>query len=101
MTIIIPTNESNENGVITDFKSAKYYAELNIDEDHQIETIKYYTDIEAFFDTCDYVIISSDHDDEDMSEYVESGIEVLMASPNSDIDEIFESFTFRELHEFV
>jgi predicted Fe-Mo cluster-binding NifX family protein len=97
MTIIVPVDSASADANIVKFLTAENFVEIVLDEENKIKTTNLYTTVDHFFDTCDYIVVPGNS--EDMSEYLEAGIQILMATPGSDIDDIYESFMFRELHE--
>ncbi len=62
-----------------------------------VKKYNFYEKREDIDDFIDYLIVKNDH--EDIEEFLDEGIEVLVAPLQDYIEDVIEAYKFRELHE--
>ncbi len=62
-----------------------------------VKKYDFYEKREDIDDFIDYLIVKSDH--EDIEEFLDEGIEVLVAPLQDYVEDVIEAYKFRELHE--
>ncbi|WP_200762763.1 hypothetical protein [Nitrosophilus alvini] len=98
MLVVIPVNLNDiDEAKITSIESAKYFAFLQLGEGAKLENVEFKKSFsEDFFD---FFIVNSKN--EELDTVYELGARVLLAMPNSYVEDILEAFMFRELDEVV
>lgn len=99
MLILIPVDSNKRDSAeISSVLEAKFWALLDIDEG-KIQKIDFYDDKEKIDDFMDAVVVNSDF--EQVMEFIEAQMMVLVAHTQKNIDDIVEAYLFRELHQLA
>jgi len=98
MLVVIPVDSDDmDEAKITSIESAEHFAFLELGEGAKIEKVEFKNSFsEDFFD---YFIVNNKNEELDV--VYELGARVLLAMPNSYVEDILEAFMFRELDEVV
>lgn len=97
MNILLPMDsDDTQEGTLVPILEAKKWAVLNVDEG-QIVEIKFYDSREAISDWIEAVVVVGDY--EPVMDFIEEQVMVLVAHTQRTIDDIFEAFLFKELHD--
>ena len=99
MNILIPVNNNNiDDAQITVLDDLKYWLFLDITEG-KVRTSEFYQSKEEISELIDIVILKSDK--EDVWQFMEESIAVLLAPFQNSIDDIVEAYLFKELHDMT
>ena len=99
MNILLPMDsDDTEEGVLVSIADVKKWALLNVEEG-QIVEINYFDKREDINDWIDAVVAIGDY--EPVMEFIEEQVMVLVAHFQRSIDDIFEAFLFKELHDLA
>lgn len=99
MNILLPMDsDDTEEGVLVPIAEVKKWALLNVEEG-QIVEINYFDKREDINDWVDAVVVVGDY--EPVMEFIEEQVMVLVAHFQRSIDDIFEAFLFKELHDLA
>ncbi len=97
MNILLPMDSDDaQEGTLVPILEAKKWAVLNVDEG-QIVEIKFYDSREEISDWIEAVVVVGDY--EPVMDFIEEQVMVLVAHTQRTIDDIFEAFLFKELHD--
>ena len=94
MNIIIPLNNKKE---ICKLDDKNEFALISMDNG-TILKVSYHLSKEMISDNIHFLIVSNKN--EDVDDFYDEGIEVLIAPFQKNVDDIIEAFIFRELHDF-
>jgi len=97
MNIVIPVAERDPDSTVCPIGKRACFALMALDEQNRISTIDFFDDKETLFESCDILVVMNP--DEDLEEFSERGIPVLMAEYGATIEDIHEAFMFRQLRE--
>jgi len=98
MILQIPVDSNDyEEAKITSFSQRKYWLTVEL-EDGYTKCHNFYDDTSDIDDIVDFVIVKSK--EEDIEEFLDEGIEVLIAPLQRYAQDVVEAYIFRELHEF-
>ena len=99
MLVLIPVDSNKKDEAqISSIIEAKFWALLEIDEG-KIQKIDFYDDKDKIEDFMDAVVVNSDY--EQVMEFIEMQMMVLVAHTQKNIDDIVEAYLFRELHQLA
>ena len=97
MLILLPMDsDDTQEGLLVPVLEAKKWAVLSVEEG-QIIKITYYDTKEEINDWIEVVVVTGDY--EPVQDFMEKQIMVLVAHHQRSIDDIFEAFLFKELHD--
>jgi len=96
MNIIIPIH-SPEKKEITSLKNKHYWVMVSLDKGNIVEK-KFFQTYEEITEFIEYLIVKSKN--EDVDDFLDEGIDILVAPFQNDIDDIIEAFIFRELYNY-
>ncbi|MFK5881329.1 MAG: hypothetical protein QM482_03860 [Sulfurospirillum sp.] len=97
MILLIPADSKKyENAKIVSFDDRTCWIVLEMDKGY-IKKCSFFDDRKQIEDLVDYVIVKSS--DEDIEEFLDEGIEVLVAPLQIYAQDVVEAYRFRELHE--
>ncbi|MGB5966110.1 MAG: hypothetical protein WBF77_05315 [Sulfurimonadaceae bacterium] len=97
MNILLPMDsDDTQEGKLVPILEAKKWAVLNVEEG-QIVEINYYDSREDINEWLEAVVVVGDF--EPVMEFIEQQIMVLVAHTQRSIDDVFEAFLFKELHD--
>ncbi|MEA2112067.1 MAG: hypothetical protein U9P71_08475 [Campylobacterota bacterium] len=99
MFILLPMDSDNtQEGKLVSLNDVKKWALIEFDAGEVIE-IKYFDTREEIEELIEIVVVVSDN--EYVWPFIENQIIVLVAHTQRSIDEVMESFIFKELHEMA
>ncbi len=99
MYILLPMDSDDvEEGVLVPISEAKKWALLNVEEGQLVE-VDFYDNKEDINEWIDAVVVIGDF--EPVMEFIEQQTMVLVAHFQRSIDDIFEAFLFKELHDLA
>ena len=97
MLILLPMDsDDTQEGRLVPVLEAKKWALLSAEEGQVVE-INYYDTKEEINDWIEVVVVIGDY--EPVQDFMEKQIMVLVAHTQRSIDDIFEAFLFKELHD--
>lgn len=97
MNILLPMDsDDTQEAVLVPIAEVKKWALLNVEEG-QIVEIKFYDSREEISDWIEAVVVIGDY--EPVMDFIEEQVMVLVAHTQRSIDDIFEAFLFKELHD--
>ncbi|MDA3945990.1 MAG: hypothetical protein PF439_04860 [Helicobacteraceae bacterium] len=97
MNILLPMDsDDTQEGRLVHILEAKKWAVLNVEEGQVVE-IKYFDKREDISDWIEAVVVVGDY--EPVMEFIEEQVMVLVAHTQRSIDDIFEAYLFKELHD--
>jgi desulfoferrodoxin (superoxide reductase-like protein) len=97
MLILLPMDsDDTQEGKLVPVLEAKKWAVLNVEEG-QIVEINYYDTKEEITDWIEVVVVTGNY--EPVQDFMEKQIMVLVAHTQRSIDDVFEAFLFKELHD--
>ena len=97
ITIVIPIKEANSQSRVDSLFSASCFAELELDDQQKLQNTNFLDAKETWQYTASYLVVNDP--EADYSEYKELGIKVLLTTPLATVEDVYESFMFRELQE--
>ncbi len=99
MFIVLPMDsDDTQEGRLVALNDVKQWALIEFDAGEVIE-IRYFDTREAIEEPVDIVVVTSDN--EYVWPFIEEQIIVLVAHTQRSIDDVMESFIFKELHELA
>ncbi len=99
MFIVLPMDSDNtQEGILVPLNEVKKWALIEFDAGEVVE-IRYFDTREEIEEPIEIVIVVSDN--EYVWPFIENQIIVLVAHTQRSIDEVMESFIFKELHELA
>ncbi len=97
MNLLIPIDSKDyEDAVISNLNDNIAWVIIEMDNGNVIKSV-FYDSREEITDYIDYIVVKSK--DEPVDEFIDEGIDILLAALQKNIDDIVEAFMFRELHE--
>jgi len=97
MLILLPMDsDDTQEGRLVPVLEAKKWALLSAEEGQVVE-INYYDTKEEINDWIEVVVVIGDY--EPVQDFMEKQIMVLVAHTQRSIDDVFEAFLFKELHD--
>lgn len=97
MILLMPVDiEDYENAKIVSLCEAKKWIVVEMDAGH-VKRHLFCADKNSVDDFIDYVIVKSA--DEDLEEFLDEGIDVLVAPLQKYVEDVIEAYKFKELHE--
>ncbi len=98
MNIIIPLDSNDlKSSQISKLSDSKAWALCRL-KNGTTENITTFSDYKDIKETIDYLIIKDQN--EDVEEFLDEGIDILVASFQKEIEDILEAFIFRELFDY-
>lgn len=98
MNILLPLDDNNmDEAKLCKINEAKFWAMLNVNEG-KIQEITFKNSENDFNEFAQIVVVSTH--DEDVENFIQNQIEVLVAPTQKYIEDILEAYLFRELHDF-
>ena len=99
MNIIVPMNGNDiDESKITKVHEAKYWFNFEMNEG-KMQNGKFVTSRDEIEDYIDIVVVESDK--EDVWQFMDEGIAVLVAPIQRYIEDIVEAYLFKELHDLT
>ncbi len=99
MFIVLPMDsDDTQEGRLVALNDVKQWALIEFDAGEVVE-IRYFDTREAIEEPVDIVVVTSDN--EYVWPFIEEQIIVLVAHTQRSIDDVMESFIFKELHELA
>ncbi len=99
MYILLPMDiDDVEEAVLVPITEAKKWALMNVEEGQLVE-VEFYDKREDITEWVEALIVVGD--DEPVADFLEEQIMVLVAHMQRSIDDIFEAFLFKELHDLA
>lgn len=99
MYILLPMDiDDVEEAVLVPIIEAKKWALMNVEEGQLVE-VEFYDKREDITEWVEALIVVGD--DEPVADFLEEQIMVLVAHMQRSIDDIFEAFLFKELHDLA
>jgi len=97
MLLLIPIDKKDyENANITRINEKNIWITIEMDNGY-IEKYSFFDNKDDIEEMVDYLIIKDKNDN--IEEFLDEGIDVLMAPLQNDIEEIIEAYKFKELYE--
>ncbi len=96
MNLLIPT-VSQECSIISPVKDSLVWSFVSLDNG-RVADLKIYKNYKEIDKPIDYIIIKDQN--EDVEEFLDEGIDILVASFQKEVDDIVEAFIFRELFDY-
>ena len=98
MILQIPVDSNNyEEAIITSFNQKKYWLIVEL-EDGYTRRHDFYDDACKIDDIVDFLIVNNK--EEEVDEFLDEGIDILIAPLQKYAQDVVEAYVFRELHEF-
>ena len=98
MNIIIPLDSNYlESSQISKLSDSKAWALCQL-ENGTTKDITIFNDYKDIKEMIDYIIIKDQN--EDVEEFLDEGIDILVASFQKEVEDILEAFIFRELFDY-
>lgn len=99
MYILLPMDTDDvEEAVLVPITEAKKWALMNVEEGQLVE-VEFYDKREDITEWVEALIVVGDN--EPVADFLEEQIMVLVAHMQRSIDDIFEAFLFKELHDLA
>lgn len=99
MYILLPMDiDDVEEAVLVPITEAKKWALMNVEEGQLVE-VEFYDKREDITEWVEALIVVGDN--EPVADFLEEQIMVLVAHMQRSIDDIFEAFLFKELHDLA
>ena len=97
MILLIPADEKNfEDAKIVSFDEKVTWIVVEMDQGY-VKKQAFYDNRDDIDEFIDYVVVKSK--DEDIEEFLDEGIDVLVAPLQIYAEDVIEAYRFRELHE--
>lgn len=97
MKIAIPVTERDPDSTISALEKRNCFALVDLDENARITTVDFFEDKDEMAGTVDILVVQDPG--EEIEEFIEMGIQVLLAEFGSTIEDIHEAYMFTQLRE--